>query len=487
MGSSHPYNHLFSNILRTNPQVEELKDLCRILLDQNFDDVTSLKDLAFPEVVDKPGKTSAPDSVFTIRKGDDESDESTIGTMTSITELPKALKKEFMMPDAIFNTKLLKKEILVHKKNFQEKRKSWDQLFDQQCELTKQKQQARQKTYVLMDVSASTELHHRLVIEKAITIAYLESNLKQYGEIYFRSFHHGLGPLHLCQSPKEYQRLINNVIMEAQPMGRTNLQQAILTAFEDLSHHPSDHPAEILILTDGLCVIDLETIFHQPPPSKIHVVLIGGDRPDLRDKEVREHFDTQHRGQSESIAELQDHDERSRRQHQLDQLFIKKKDQLREDLLRDMGQNLKALCERTQGKFIHIPDIDEQLCCHSQQHEIMSKRIEEIERLLHAATSTALDKEQLMDELLALRAYLQDLSDRSSDRELKESFEELIQRTGELTLNSEELQAMLENLQLRMKLKSGSGSKMDLTLSQTLELTWKIIKSQVRRLMKKKT
>jgi hypothetical protein len=486
MGVPHPYRHLFSNLLRTNPQTEELQDICRILLEQDFAGADALKDLAFPEPVDAPGKTPASATVFTTRKGDHETDETTIGAMTSITELPKALKKEFMLPDLIFDTKLLKKEILVHKKNFREKRKSWDQLFEQQCELTPHKQQARQKTYILMDVSASTELHHRLVIEKAIAIAYLESNLKQRGEIYFRAFHHGLGPLHLCQSPKDYQHLINNVIMQAQPMGRTNLQLAIKTAFEDLNHHPSDHPAEVLILTDGLCVLDLEALFNEPPPSKIHVVLIGGDRPDLRDREVREHFDIQHRGQSKDIAELKDNDERSRRQHQLDQLFSKKKDQLRESLLCDMRQNIEDLAKRTKGKFIHIPDIDDQLTCHSQQYELISKRIQEIETLLYASTSTVLDKEQLMDELLSLRAYLQDLSDRSSDSDLKDDFEELIQRTGELTLDSDELQAMLENLQVRMKVKSGTGSKLELTLSQTLELTWKIIKRQVQKFFPKR-
>jgi hypothetical protein len=426
----------------------------------------------------------APSTVLTTRHGDHQTDDQTIANMTNITELPKLLKKEFMMPDLIFDTKLLKKELLIHKKIYREKRQSWDKLFEQQCSLTSSKQMARQKTYILMDVSASTEINQRLVIEKAVAIAYLESNQKERGEVFFRAFHHETGPLHHCSDPREYQRLINSVIMNTQPMGRTDLQGAILAAFEDLNHHPSDHPAEILILTDGLSPLDLDFIYQNPPPSKIHVVLVGGDRPDLRDGELREIFNDIHKSKVEHCNDVLDPDERQKLQNNLDQLFIRNKGKIKSDHLALLEGNLESLAKRSGGSFIHIPDLKGSLTCTPEQAQHMESRIVEIESLLKNESTTVLDKEQLLDELLALRSYLNDLSLNSDDHELTQRFEALIQKTGDITLDSEELEAMLENLEVRISRNTQQQKGPDISVSQMLHIAWRVLKRKVKKSFK---
>lgn len=483
MTASSPYHALFARILNVNPETQKLQDICRSLLERDFEGLSELKSLAFKSLEQGREKTPLPLDIATERKGEHETDDITIGNMSNLIEFPRILKKEFMMPDEIFDQKLLKKELLVHKKQFREKRQSWEKLFEQQCALTETKQWARQKTYILLDVSASTGQRHRLLLEKAIAIGYLQSNLKERGEVYFRAFNHSTGSLHLCQSPSDYRDLINKVIMQAEPIGQTNLQKAIETAFDDLNHHPSEHPAEILILSDGLSALDLESLFSSPPPSKIHVVLVGGDQPQLNDRDLREHFNSLHKSQISSYREIEDPKRRELLLSQLDERFRDRKEQLRSDIINDLKSQLKELCVRTQGTFIHVPDLPQELGADREQAAQIEQRIEEISQALQNPQTTVLDKEQLMDELLALRAYLRELSYQvdTNNLDLKKNFEELIERTGELTLDSQELQAMLEHLELSCRWKSNGSSEVSIPLSQWIKLTYRAIKQSLKR------
>jgi Mg-chelatase subunit ChlD len=480
-----PFKKLFSSILRINPETQKLQDICRILLERDLDCNASLIDLAFHsdnsnQVLNKPVH-----KVQTERKGSHEIDETSIGTMVDITEFPKIIKKEFLLPDSVFDRRLTRRELMVTKKQYRETRRSWDQVFQEENNLTPQKVAARQKTYLLMDVSASTEQHHRLMIEKAIAIAYLESNNKHHGEIYFRAFNQDPGPLINCKTPKEYRQLINLHIMTARPLGQTNLQKALDTALEDLALQTIQERAEILVLTDGLSQINVETILSKKIPCKIHIILIGGDQPHLNNRDLRERFNQMHQGHLQQIKESQDPQEQTKIKQQLDDLFERKKEQIKVSVIDELKNNLRQLAQKTEGLFIHIPDLPEALTCHENQAQAITTRVDVIEKLLQNTETTGLEKEQLLDELLALRAYLDELRERSPDALTKEAFKKLQERMGHITISSNELRAMLDHLRVTCRWRSQGGGSHKLGLIDSLRLAYRLFQQLLQRLRTK--
>jgi hypothetical protein len=445
---------LFGQILNINPQTEKLKDICRILLDQETPYSKTLEDLAFCESKLEEKTRLAPKEVETLRLGNQESEDFCLGTMSHLREFPQTLKKEFLLPDMIFDRRLTQRELLVHKRQQRERRQSWNELFEQRTKMTPEKKLARQRTYILLDVSASTESRNRLVVEKAIAIAYLESNQKGKGEVFYRPFNHEPGGLRYCKSPCELRSLINGDVMPQPAIGQTNLQLILETALKDLDDPLSDTPAEILLLTDGLAPLELTSLLDMAGQHKIHTVLVGGNLPSSDDLSLRKRFKSIHVDRFRRIANETDPKKREQLREPLNELFNKDRehhqqpsvDELEthlENLSRE--QTLEALSRETQGLFIHVPDLPEAWTCQDSQIEVIANRISEIEALLSQASSTDLEKEQLVDELLALRNYIDELKGLSNNPKQTQDWKNLKDKIAQITLSSEELQSILNN------------------------------------------
>lgn len=457
---------LFGQILDINPQTEKLKDICRILLDQDTPYSKTLEDLAFCETSLEEKTRLAPKEIETLRLGNQESEDFCLGSMSHLREFPQTLKKEFLLPDLIFDRRLTQRELLVHKRQQRERRQSWNELFEQRTKMTPEKKLARQRTYILLDVSASTEARNRLVVEKAIAIAYLESNQKGKGEVFYRPFNHEPGGLRTCKSPSELRSLINGDVMPQQAIGQTNLQLVLETALKDLDDPLSDTPAEILLLTDGLAPLDLPSLLEMAGQHKIHTVLVGGKLPSTEELSLRERFKPIHLDRYRKIANEIDPKKREQLREPLNELFNKDRehhhkpsvDELEnhlENLSRE--KNLEALSRETQGLFIHVPDLPEAWTCQDAQIDVIANRISEIETLLLESCATDLEKEQLVDELLALRNYIDELKGLSNTSTQTQEWKNLKDKIAQITLSSEELQSILNNIKVNWTSHQPSG------------------------------
>ena len=477
VANSDTYQSLYGQILDINPETQRLKDICRVFLDQDFESKASLLELAFAQSEGRNVEQNTSDSLGEVG-GDEDSDDHVIGNLTNLRELPKLLKKQFLMPDEIFFHRLIRNDLFILKKEKRQRRLSWEEHLNQQSQLTQQKAHLRQRSYILMDVSASTSRANRLTIEKAIAIAFLETHQMEGGEVWLRTFNQRCSQPWLAKDGVSYRRLINKGIVTAKPVGQTDLQEALKTALSDLDSQPSEDRAEILLLTDGLAPLDLDLIEHSLKLHRVHVVLIGGDRPDLSDSELKDRFMSTHSKLVYEMENSPDRNHRERVRSRLDQMYRERKSGLKEDLMLRWRRNLEACAKISGGVFLHIPDLPPSSFSIDAQLDDLEERIKNLERLLTSPTATSLEKEQLIDELLAIRAFVQELKEGNAD---PQRVANLMEATKKLTLSSEELQTMLKHAQIRWNSsRSQDGESVDFLLFL------KVIRESIRRWVKGK-
>lgn len=118
----------------------------------------------------------------------------------------------------------------------------------------------KQKVYLLMDTSSSMISHHRAQMAKAVVYVFLKRNLKELGHIFFRTFDTDVGPLWKATDLPSLRRLIQYVMRIKKLGNGTVLEKSILTAIDDIKHSSSLEGAEILIVTDGACHLDMDKI-----------------------------------------------------------------------------------------------------------------------------------------------------------------------------------------------------------------------------------
>ncbi|MCB0279994.1 MAG: VWA domain-containing protein, partial [Calditrichaeota bacterium] len=395
--------------------------------------------------------------------------------MQSLSEFPFLVKKQFLLPSKIFDRKLIAKDLLVKKTSAKERKISWSEHIEEESKTTYEKLLKRQKTYILMDVSASTAAHQRLSLEKAIIFAYLERNEKEYGEVYFRTFTAETGELYKAKSSSEYRHLLNSIIIPAIAEGQTNLQTAILTALSDLNFHSvSESPADLLIVTDGLCHIDVDLVLRKANQLKIHVILIGDDPIYLSSRELDELFAKKRKAEYAYIertsfsAQAKENKQEYSRSHQ------KEKEKMQAEIHDDRIKQLELLAQKTNGRFIQINDIrpdknDFDEVIHSIESELI-----ELEKQLENNKLSPIEIEMLLQEYLALKNYLNALTKREKNQ--RQRLDSISKRMQDFLESNERLVELMLQSQMSIKYSHDGSNFIDIKLSDLIKILFHKIK-----------
>ncbi|MCC7429326.1 VWA domain-containing protein [bacterium] len=400
-----PYQNLFKKIAHFSPEVYAIFDIARIINGGNSPYGEALTILQDEEESSQKQVLHNVSLTDTKNTGNEEN---FVEIMTTLTEFPKILKKQFMFPDEIFMQKLIFKDLLVHKSYSPQKTTSFNEMFKELSRQTPEKEARKQRTYILLDNSKSTEKRSRLLLEKAIAFSFLENNNKEHGEVYFRTFNHELGRLFLSKNPAHYKKVLNRGLIPVIPEGSTNLQNAILQAIEDINFYSIDTKAEMLILTDGLTLVDPEAVREKSKGIKIHVVLIGNDEIYLSDEEFDLEYQKINRKNFEKLDQNLSNEEIEKRKREHKKKYFSKEKVVKE-IKEERYRMLHRLVLEHSGKFIHIDDLPPDLFDFEKIIQNVQNEIQTLEEKLLSGNYTPKEKEEFLEQYLALKNYINGL------------------------------------------------------------------------------
>ena len=197
-----------------------------------------------------------------------------IGKVTSTSQILHILPREFLInTEDLFYKKLINHELYRKEFNSPEGLSVSDLVYGKDKELNK-----RQKVYILFDNSCSMEGDklNKLFAAKAICLEYLRRVQKESPQIYFRFFNQEIGPLQKITKSRQIKELIRYLInLHTFECYETKINEAILTAIEDIKNDPDLRQAEIIMITDGLGDIHSD-IKMRLGEIKFHMILIAG-------------------------------------------------------------------------------------------------------------------------------------------------------------------------------------------------------------------
>lgn len=150
---------------------------------------------------------------------------------------------------------------------------------------------AEQKLYVLMDKSVSMRADHRHLYAKALILWFLREKMRHGANamLFYRGFAPGVSPLIRARSKQEIPLLVNEILGAEPDEKGTNIQLALLTAIADIKASSLLHDAQILLVSDGLDILDTEEIRAAAGDRiRIHMVKLGGDDIDPTDAEMKD-------------------------------------------------------------------------------------------------------------------------------------------------------------------------------------------------------
>ncbi len=478
------YHQLFKKVNYYSPQVYQIFDIARKLMAENATFSSELSALLKPEAREIALRDESEKTVRST-KTTSGSDDFFVDNMRAITEFPYLLKKQFLLPDEIFDQKLIHKELLIKKKFIDEKRLSFTDFLHDKNALTKEKFLRRQRTYVLMDVSGSTEKRDRILLEKAIVLSFLENNQKEFGEVYFRTFNHQLGDLFRTLTRPDYKRIVNQAILPALPEGQTNTAQAVQKALEDIVQYGITGTAEILLVTDGLSQVDAEALLQDVHGVKINVVMIGRDPIYFTDDELKEHFNQQHQRELHKIESNHFSEAAKKKKEQLEQFqkFDKKKAQL--EIEQEYRYSIQQLALLTGGAFIEIDDLDQSFFSDNDLLAHIEREIAFLQERLKTENLSPLERDQLLEEYFSLKNYLNYLLEvHRKNAVTRDRLAEFSEEMLTYLKNDDQLLHDLENSSLRVQM---SFSDLNQLKSISMFQLFKLLFKKVRYLVFKST
>jgi len=176
------------------------------------------------------------------------------GLIRSPQHLPRIYNSQWLLPEEVFTQRLARKELWVP----YEKEPTYFSVIPNENEYTPDHR--KQKLYILLDTSSSMAIKNRINFAKAIAYFFLKRNLKELGHINLRTFDTSIGELHTATDRQSFQALIS-FIMRLHTLGNgTAMANAITQAVADISELPHLAGTEILIITDGACALQEESI-----------------------------------------------------------------------------------------------------------------------------------------------------------------------------------------------------------------------------------
>jgi len=188
----------------------------------------------------------------------------------SVTDVRHIYPHQFLLPETVFLQRLAERSLWMPRaktpKNFRYQTESEKFAPDDR----------KQKVYVIFDTSSSMQHNFRIHLAKAIAYLFLRTNQKELGTVFFRTFDLTVGELLTARDLPGFDELISH-LMHIKAVGNgTVLQKAIQTAIDDISHESQLSSAQILVITDGVAMIDYDKLKEQMADSIVlNTVKIG--------------------------------------------------------------------------------------------------------------------------------------------------------------------------------------------------------------------
>lgn len=137
-----------------------------------------------------------------------------------------------------------------------------------------------QAIILLLDLSYSMRNNSRLLLAQAISLWYLTVKYIKQGVrplFHMRGFAVDVGALVRAENMADLPTVVNEILAADARQRGTDIENVLLQAGEDIRYY-SLARSEILLVTDGLCAVDLDKIRAAlPGGTKINVVKIGDD------------------------------------------------------------------------------------------------------------------------------------------------------------------------------------------------------------------
>ncbi len=182
------------------------------------------------------------------------SEEYEAALMGSFSDIKRLFPHQYLLPDEIFYQKLAQRSLWINVPRtpvvipFKSSGSEYSP------------NNFKQKVYLLLDTSTSMNSHHRMQMAKAVVYVFLKRNLKELGHIYLRTFDTDLGPLQIADNYSALRNLIQYTMRLNRLGNGTVMEKALLQAAEDIRAHAFLSGAEVLMVTDGACHLDVDRI-----------------------------------------------------------------------------------------------------------------------------------------------------------------------------------------------------------------------------------
>jgi len=196
----------------------------------------------------------------------------------NINDLKRALPRELAHDDEIFDAKLRTRTLMVRR--FYESEKDIIKPIST-CKDNPGRDVNRfeQKCYVLMDRSRSMDSRMRFFYAKCVVAEFLRKKRDSNARLYYRPFDTEPGELFKIEKKSDFPDLIERVLYTVTGGHSTNLQNAISQAIKDINFEKDMLNTEILVVTDGVCAIDVEEMRNELKDIRLNVLKIGKDTP----------------------------------------------------------------------------------------------------------------------------------------------------------------------------------------------------------------
>ena len=353
----------------------------------------------------------------------------------NMTDIPRVYTYQYILPDEIFLRKVADRTLWVpYAKEptflpFPSNEHDYDP------------DARKQKVYILLDTSSSMGLKNRIHLAKAIVYYFLKRNLQELGYISLRTFDTKTGELHVAEDRESFHALISYV-MRLHTLGNgTAMARAISQAVKDIRESPQFTGTEILIITDGACLLDeneMRTLLGDT--VKIHTIKIGKTQlfashsfiDDALEKETSPKHRTLknlRKNESELLRELQHASSPSLRHKCESSLeYIRKEiSKLYAELIDEYGNEL----QRLSTVYVNVDDVSGEAIYSIDKESIdkLNALFLQIEKdLLEDFSLEHLKKATLLnDHISMLLKFMKDESLKKKLGELEKKIEQLLQ------------------------------------------------------------
>ncbi len=469
-------------------------EIARVLEDPGSD---LFRSIAPAMTVSQPAPTQQPRNSreWQPNRNVTHSEEYEAALMRSFSDIKRLFPHQYLLPDEIFYQKLAQRSLWINVPRtpvvipFRTSSSEYSP------------NNFKQKVYLLLDTSTSMTSHHRFQMAKAVVYVFLKRNLKELGHVYLRTFDTDLGDLRIADSPTSLRGLIQYAMRLNRLGNGTVMEKAIIQATEDIRAHASLSGAEILMVTDGACHLDVDKIRKALGDTiRINTIKIGNAEIFADEKLLRDMASRGSSADQRNLARLEedlrratidlnhaanDHDRN--RIRSLIGSINERAEKLRRTIVsllqRDYGREIEFLS----SVFVNIDDISADGLFILRQSEI-----DEIRELLAEVESDfddGIDADALREAAL-LYEHVQMLLKSGGDAQQMAQLEDIAQRLNELLKDvletSDQINSAAQNLSrsdvhdlhMMLHIRSSGGNSL-------LQLLLAVLRRSVRRIFGK--